>query len=277
MRNNSAIGRTWQKFVLWVGQPASFLKRHSVLWWLHSLGVVAAVVIPVFMSGDDAAIQVGTGWIWAVGAYILVVNASDRLADAFDSKTADDSESALEDLATCQVSDLNSFIEQCCHVATLNGKSRQDHLDVLRKFLVIAASTTLGPGTRASYYRLEYAEDGSRNLVDPVHNLQLGRNDQSDRGFYESQEPDNSIWNMLDRADTEPQIVEHPENPDKIDWEKVAYKTYYSVPVKYHSNTFGFLSVNCKELGSISESQRQAILGMARAYALTLMLAKKQR
>lgn len=55
----------------------------------------------------------------------------------------------------------------------------------------------------------------------------------------------------------------------------MAYKTYYSVPVKYHTNTFAFLSVNCKELGSISESQRQAILGMARAYALTLMLTKR--
>lgn len=264
-----------QKLVLWAGEPASFLKEKKLLTLSGTGGTIAAVVIPVYMTGEDSRFQIGQGWIWVVGGLLALTTLSDFLADKFDKVTSDDSESVLEDLAASQVSDLNDFIEQCSQASTWSGKSKQDYLISLRDFLVVAATQTLGSGTRASYYTLEETELGKRRLVDPVHKLRQGRSDKSDRGFHEEDEPNNTIWSLLDRADTEPQLVEYPSKANGIDWNKVKFRAYYSVPVKYKDKVYGFLSVNTFQVGAISESQRLAILGMARAYALTLTLASK--
>lgn len=264
-----------QKIVLWAGQPASFLKERKLLALASAGGTIAAVVIPVFMTGEEARLRIGQGWIWVVGAVLAATTLTDLLADQFDKVTSDDSESVLEDLAASQVSDLNDFIEQCCQASQLSGRQQKNYLDNLRDFLVVAAAQTLGHGTRASYYKLQTDADGNRELVEPVHRLRPGRSDQSSRGFYEKDDATNTIWSLLERADTEPQVVEYPSAVNHIDWNKVKFRAYYSVPVKYKETCYGFLSVNTIHLGSISESQRLAILGMARAYALTLALASK--
>lgn len=262
--------------VHWLGVAASTLKRWWVLTFLTAASGAAMAYIPVhFLDELGRPLPwVGRSLAWLV--VVLIVSAlMDKLADHFDAKTSEAEAAKLDDLAEAQFTILNSFTEQCASTSELQGKSRQDHLDTLRKLLVLSASATLGKGARASYYTLKYDEQGLRVLDEPKHHLQHGRNDRSDTGFYEAKHPKNTIWKLLDRSDAEPRIVEYGDPCDGVDWDKVKYRTYYSVPVKYEQTVYGFLSVNTVEVGAFSESIKQAILGMARVYALTLLLAKK--
>lgn len=271
--NRSESDSFWESLLLgWLGPPAAFLKRRWIPPITATISVIATLVAVNFVVDDEGNRTVGATWtIVTAGILSALLALLDKLADAYDQKLAEKELAFSEDLAEAKVSDLNSFLDACGQTSTRRaGAVRRDYADSLRQYLVIAAGKSLD-GSRASYYTLSYDEDGYRILGDPKHHME-GRSDQSQRPFLEREDPDLTIWTLLDRADTEPQIVEYPDNPDWLDWNKVIYRAYYSVPVKHGDQVFGMLSVNTLDVGSISGSQRAAILAMARAYALTLCL-----
>lgn len=273
MANKFHPDNFWESLLLgWLGPPAAWLKRLWIPPITATVSVIATVIAVNFVVDDEGNRTAGAIWtIVVAGVLSALLALVDKLADAYDQKLAEKELAFSEDLAEAKVSDLNTFLAACGQTSTRKGGAvRRNYADSLKQFLVIAAGKSLG-GSRASYYTLSYDADGYRILGDPEHYLE-GRSDQSQRPFLERQDPDLTIWTLLDRADTEPQIVEYPENPDGLDWNKVVYRAYYSVPVKHGDQVFGMLSVNTLEVGSISGSQRAAILAMARAYALTLSL-----
>lgn len=276
---SSSSNSTWDRLLIgWVGPPAAWFKKYWIPPGLAAVGAIVAILAAnVWIDADGTRFDWARWLLVSTGIAAAVSSLVDKLADVYDRKVAEQELALSEDQAEAKVGDLNAFLAHCALTSEQSGTARRDYPHLLRQFLVIAAAKSLSSASRASYYTLSEDEKGHRVLGDPVHHLEGGRTDQSSRPFIEEESPDNTIWTMLDRADTEPQVVEYPDNPDGIDWDKVSYRSYYSVPVKHRERVFGMLSVNTAEVGAISGSQRAAVLGMARAYALTLSLESSRQ
>lgn len=216
------------------------------------------------------------GWVapasMAAAATLAALVFLDRIADHFDSRQSAEIIAIAEDVAEHIVLDLRQFIHRCAYMANKTDSERKQYARTLSMFLVVAAAKGIPGGSRASYYTLT-GKPGQRRLEDPEHEVQGGRSDQPDRPFIEAESPDNTIWTLIERADTEPQVVSAPNTRDGIDWNNVHYEEYYSVPVQHDGHTYGLLSVNASRKGAILGSHRAAILAMAKSYAFALALS----
>lgn len=260
--------------VVRVGPLAMWLKDRYILPIVSAAGALATVLLSTLaVDATGKPLPFVVLWVVISACLIALSTILDTIADRYDKILADMKLTISEDAAAVKVADLIKFIQKCALVSTKKNTARRVYIDVLPQFLVSAAASSFSGGTRATYYNLKGA-NGNRILGDPVHELQGGRMDQSETPFLEAESKENTIWRLLDRADTEPEIVEEPNDCDGVNWAKVKYKTYYTVPVKCGNRTYGILSVNSDVKGSISGSQQRAILGMARAYALTRSLAE---
>lgn len=206
--------------------------------------------------------------------------AFDKIADNYDKvieaaqaaeakRLADLTLAGSEDAAENAVSDLNTFLLEALNVAFREGASRQEHLQTLRRILVMCAAKAIGPGSRATYYTLD-GDRGNRVLGDAQHQTEYGRTDRPDRPFIEREDPQHTIWQLLDRSDEEAEVHSAPEEVYGLDWEKARYVTFVSIPVKAGNAVFGVLSVNCANAGAIQGVQRGTLLAMARAFAIAL-------
>lgn len=257
-----------------MGTTAAALKKY----WILTVVIGLAAVLAIFHRSvfvDDKGVPLA-GWTpvvvtLGVGAAVAVV--LDRVADAYDARISALEFQGAEDTAENAVRDLNTFLGQALATSAHSPEDRVAHLDTLRQILVMCAAKSIGPGTRATYYTLSYATDGSRILGDPEHQCEVGRSDKPERPWIESDNPSHEIWKIMDGPDEEPQVRHVTEVIDGLNWSKKPYDTFVSVPVKFKDQQFGLLSVNCSKDGSIAASQRAAILAMARTMALTLALS----
>jgi len=195
----------------------------------------------------------------------------DRIADAHDKLLSANRLRASESTAANSASDLNTFLVEAIAVSFLEGTARDKATETLARILTMCAAKSIGPGSRATYYRLE-GNAPNRVLGTPVHTTEYGRYDKPKRPFIEQEDPDHPIWGILDGVDEEPEVTSYPTEVRGIEWERKKYRTFLSVPVKANDVAFGLLSVNNTDEGSIGEAQRAVVLAMARTMAVVLAL-----
>lgn len=277
------------------GPGASALKAKWVLPIVTLIGGVIAVLAPRFFLRADGTMKPGwTPVVVVAGIAAVLALVLDKVADKYDSfvetaratavqaevaeaqRLAELTLSGSEDTAENAVADLNTFIAEALNVSFLEGSSRSEHLQTLRRILVMCAAKAIGPGSRATYYTLN-GDLGSRELGDPQHQTEYGRSDRPDRPFLEKEDPDHTIWLLLERSDEEAKVHSSGDAVYGLDWEKVRYVTFISIPVKVGSVVFGLLSVNCSNAGAIQGVQRATLLAMARSFALALAFATGPR
>lgn len=277
------------------GPGASALKAKWALLTVTLLGGVVAVIAPRFFVQADGTMDPGwTPIVVIAGIAAVFALVLDKVADKYDStseahraavaqaeateaqRLADLALSGSEDAAENAVSDLNTFIAEALSVSFLEGSSRFEHLQTLRRILVMCAAKAIGPGSRATYYTLT-GERGSRVLGDPQHQTEYGRSDRPDRPFIEEEDPDHTIWLLLDRSDEEAEVHSVGDEVYGLNWENARYVTFVSIPVKVGNVVFGVLSVNCANAGAIQGVQRATLLAMARSFALAMAYATGPR
>lgn len=247
-----------------VGPLLSWLKRWQILLLVTFIGAVVAVLGP-YIWGEDA-------WDWlriTAGIAAAVAIVADKFADRFDGAVATASFRESERLAEKAVDDLNVVISEGIEVMFLQGSARTEAAKALRRTVARQAASAIGEKSRATYYTMRRESGGSRVLDEAVHGA-IGRYDKPDRPFVESEDTEHSLWQLLDRADDEPEVHNAYDEVYGLDWDKKQYKTFYTVPVKAKRVQLGVLSVNNSIVGAIGGPQRAAVLAMARTMALVI-------
>ena len=222
------------------------LKKWWILASLALIGAVAAVIAPIYW--------IDPGWAWlriAAGVLAGLAIFADRLADFYEKKLGNITFRESERSAEKSVGALNVFLSEAIEAMFVQGASKTEAINTLRRTLARTAAACIGDGSRASYYPLRRLPGGSRILDHPLHHTEFGRYDKPDRPFIESEDPNHPIWALMDRADEEPEVHSEPEEIYGVDWDKKKYKTFYSVPVKANMVQLGFLSVNNAKAGEI--------------------------
>lgn len=257
-----------------IGKLSRAAKKYWVLTGVVVLASALAVLHQlVFVDAEGKPLPGWTPLVVVLGIAAALAVALDRVADAYDARESELELAGAEDTAENAVRDLNTFLERAMATSEHSPETRASHLDTLRQILVMCAAKSIGPGTRATYYTLSLADDGSRILGDPKHQCEYGRTDKPSRPWVEAENPSHEIWKIMDGPDEEPKVRHSYEVIDGLDWSKKQYDTFVSVPVKFEKNLYGLLSVNSSEDGSIAASQRAAILAMARTMALTMAMS----
>lgn len=264
----------------YLGALCWWFKTYYIFAGLSLVGAVAApvlgVVVPRQTDGTPYPSVVTLIIVAASVAATCIVG--DKVADRWESRTTarelqrrDDNESLalLQAAESYQQSsnELNSLLETALRLPFLKPAIRKEQMETLRHAVVRAVAYAVGPGTRATYYALGFDSEG-RRLVDPKHCLTIGRSDRPEREWVESENPGHEIWALLNRSDSEPQIVRFGEDAAGLEWDRVAYKCFVSIPVRAKTVTFGLLSVNAADVGAIQETERAVFLTAARILAL---------
>jgi len=262
----------------WLGPFAFWLRGYWVFTIGTALGAIFLGMVAQRVFIDSATGQNPahiTALALASAISLAVFAFLDKVADAYDSAKSKDDVAKVEDAAEAKVSDLNGFIQQCARVSAMNHAQATQHVDTLRALLTAAAASGLSSGSRATYYTLS-GKQGRRVLGDPQHAITGGRADQPDREFLEWETPENTIWTLIERSDTETELVKAEDPRDGVNWAKVKYRAYYTVPARARGKTYGALSVNTAESDSMSGAQCAAILSMAKVYAFALAVTESK-
>lgn len=269
MSTDSKKDETLGAFLHAVGPLLSQLKRRQVFTIVTFVGAVVAVIGPL-LWGDP-------GWHWVrivAGIAAAAGIVGDKLADRYDSTVAKLKFRESEFLAEKAIDDLNVVLSEAVEVMFLTGRPRDEAAKALRRTVARQAASAVGDGSRATYYTMRREAGGSRILDSAVHGTEHGRYDRPDRPFIEREDPENTIWALLDRADEEPEVCNAPDEVYGIDWKQKKYDTFYTVPVKAKSVQLGLLSVNNATAGAIGGPQRAVALAMARTMALVVTVIK---
>jgi hypothetical protein len=256
-----------------VGPMLSYLRKKFVLVVLTFAGAVAAVIAPIFWATDP-------GWNWlriTIGGLAALAIVGDRMADRFEQRLAALTFRESERSAEKAVDDLNVLLSEAIEVMFLTGASRTEAIRTLRRTVARQAASAIGDGSRATYYTLRRESGGTRILDQPKHGTEHGRFDVPNRPFVEKEDDLHDIWELMNRADEEPEIHSEPETIYGVDWARKRYKTFYTVPVKANAVQLGMLSVNNSKVGAIGGPQRAVLLAMARTMALVITSHKSQQ
>jgi hypothetical protein len=280
----------WRRVGVKIGDDVGeWLSNHRRLTLaLTALGGLAAVLSPLLwvnLSPKEAATVVflysnEAWWVTArvasvvAGGLAVLAVIGDKVADAWDAKTASRTIFAGERAAEKSILDLNVVLNEAIRTVYLTGPRQADAVESLRRTIVNLAAQAVGEGTRATSYKLYREEDDSRRLDDAEHGV-WGRRDMPNEPFVERVDPDLVIWRMMDREDDEPDVHSYPEVVPGLDWSTKIhrYKTFFSVPVKAGSVQLGMLSVNNRKVGAIGGAQRAVIIAMAKTLALATAAA----
>ncbi|MDN3444142.1 hypothetical protein [Microbacterium sp. APC 3901] len=267
--SNSQSGEPMGAFLHAVGPLLSKLKRFQVFTLTTFVGAVVAVFGPLIWADP--------GWHWVrvlAGVAAAVAILGDKFADRYDQKVSTLKFLESERSAEKAIDDLNVVLSEAIEVAFLTGRARDEQAKALRRTVARQAASAVGDGSRATYYTMRREGGGQRILDSAVHGTEHGRYDRPDRPFVEREDPQNTIWTLLDRADEEPEVCNAPDEVYGVDWKKKKYDTFYTVPVKAKSVQLGLLSVNNASAGAIGGPQRAAVLAMARTMALVITVIK---
>jgi len=257
-----------------LGPLAQVLKHSWTLTVVTLVSTVAAILVPRLAIDEETGAPLpGTvPWVVTFGIVVAVSVVLDKIADAYDKRAASQSLRGSEDSAANAASDLNTFLVQALEISFVEGAAQKKSTHTLVQILTMTAAKSIGPGSRATYYELTKDKNGMRTLGSPQHTTEYGRSDKPRRPFIEAEDPTHPIWRLMDGPDEEPEVISAPTEVHGIKWEDKKYKTFLSVPVKANDVQFGMLSVNNSTVGSIGESQRAIVLGMARSMALVLAM-----
>lgn len=205
----------------------------------------------------------------AAGVLAVLAVVGDKIADGWETRTSSRTIAEGERASEKSILDLNVVLNEAIRTLSLTGQRQADAVEALRRTIVNQAAQAVGPGSRATSYKLHWERDGRRVLKDAEHGV-WDRKDKPNKPFYERLDPDLEIWRMLDREDDEPEVHSHPEVIPGLDWKTKTdrYKTFFSVPVKAGNVQLGMLSVNNRSIGTIGGSQRAVIIAMAKALAI---------
>ncbi|WP_411721999.1 hypothetical protein [Mycetocola sp.] len=201
----------------------------------------------------------------------------DQAADRYENKASTLTFKESEVTAEKAVDDLNVVLSEAIEVMFLAGAAKAEAIRALRRTVARQAASSIGEGSRATYYSLKRESGGLRILGQPKHGKEAGRYDVPDRPFIEKEDRAHPIWELMDRADEEPEVHSYPEEVYGVDWTTKKYTTFYSVPVKANTVQLGMLSVNNSQVGSIGGAQRAVLLAMARTMALVIASHKGPR
>jgi len=266
----------------YLGPLSWALKEHWVLPLVTFASVIGAPALLYYVPRTAAGevepwVRNGVVTLAIVGALAVL---ADRLADRYDSRVTEEqaaglAEEGTELLAAAEQSTLHRFnelnwlLDRAHGTAFLSQQDARDTLiDAIRDSVVKAAASALGPGSRATYYQLVWDDDGTRRLVNPRHALTVGRSDQPEKEWVERSNPTHGMWTLLNRDDSEPPIFQSPDPAANLDWNRVDYDCFVTLPVRAEQLVFGVLSVNSSDLGAIGETEKAMVLAAARLLAL---------
>ncbi len=171
------------------------------------------------------------------------------------------------------VASINSVLDDIHDASFAEGKARATSLITLRTQLAAAAAQLpVASAVQATYYPLTY-EGGYRILGNPKSR---GRHNEATTVFFEKDQPEHSIWKLMDGRDMACEIRSCPEECD-VDWHVKPYKTFISVPVKAGAVAFGMLSINAPNVGDLTELDRVATVSLARIMGAILALEEGPR
>lgn len=264
---------------LWRAVGAIAVKFHRLI----RVGAVVAVVTLTAL----AAIGGFTAWTFIVlGAIAISLSGIDALADYTQRHEADATLEGAMAVSLRVVESLNSFSEHVLKLSKPTGDAatRQGRLEVLSSLMVETGRNILGRGSRVTFYWAT-GEKGQRKLHTPVHAVS-GRYDEPYKPFVEVSDPDNGVWRALERADLEAPIFKKPHPDGKhepgptpdVDWDKVRYETFCSIPLNPINEetgdreVLGFLSGNSTHRHAIEELEKAALINLARTFTHVLRL-----
>lgn len=248
---------------------------------LTVLGGISAALSPFLwlnIEEGEAVVFVFSNEMWwvifrflsiALGVLAVLAVVGDKVADKWEARASSLTIAAGERAAEKSILDLNVVLNEAIRTLALTGQRQSDAVEALRRTVVNQAAQAVGPGTRATSYKLHREKDGTRVLRDAEHGV-WDRKDKPNKPFFERLDPELEIWRMLDREDDEPEVRSYPEDVPGLDWStKIErYKTFFSVPVKAGNIQLGMLSVNNKTDGTIGGPQRAVVIAMAKALAI---------
>jgi transcriptional regulator with GAF, ATPase, and Fis domain len=254
--------------------------RHVYVWGTLGASLVSALTFlpwAPFVVDDTGQIQAHA----VVGRVVCLVliplfAAADKAADAHAKKKskADLDEDARKAQETYRKS-ISSLLVLARWGADIANETPVKRKAQLRELRSVLATATHGlssvPQTRATYYTLEFTEQG-RILKEPVS---WGRVEEATTIWVESENPNHSVWRIMDNEDVNAPIVRatDPEMRGWADWSTKKYQSFISVPVKARGVQFGMLSLNAPNSEDLTETDRMAVLVAARLMATTLSLA----
>ncbi|WP_198026110.1 GAF domain-containing protein, partial [Cellulomonas bogoriensis] len=153
---------------------------------------------------------------------------------------------------------------------TGEGAARDQLLATARVSAVAsAAQVPVADGVRATYYTLSTDADGWRVLGDP---RTRGRGGDLVGQVSEKDEPEHPVWDALDSRDSDSSVYSDPERGPGLDWSALPFGTVVTVPVRDGSTVFGVLVVDAPRPGSLTETDRLAVVAAARAMSVLLSL-----
>lgn len=241
--------------------------------------ISAMTFLPIaeWIVDDRGQVQPWTIWIRVICLVLIpFLAAADKAADWEAKRVAKeegDAGAAEAQRAYRQsISSLLLLANKGADIAQETQGQRKTQLRDLRTALVATThGLSTAAQTRATYYTLEFAEEG-RVLREPVSH---GRVEESTTIWVESEDPDHSVWNIMDGNDLNAPIVRDTDEnrASWVEWENKKYRSFISVPVKAHDVQFGMLSLNAPDSEDLTETDRMAVLVAARIMASTLSLA----
>lgn len=262
-----------------LGKLSYWLREKWILTILIGLAAIAAGVLPRY-EWSNGIVELN-GRMGSASTIILTVLAIlaalavflDKVADKHSQKEAILLARAEESAGLRVLAVINSVLGNIHEVAYSKNSARGAKIETLRA--QVAAAAALIPAanlSRAAYYPLRY-EGKFRILDNPKDD---GRNKQATSVFFEENDPNHPIWEIMDSKDTACEIRSSPEDCG-VNWSAKKYKTFISVPVRAEQVTFGMLSINAPAVGDLTEMDRVATISLARMMAAVLALERGPR
>lgn len=267
--------------LVYLGPVAWWLKTNWVFALATFIAVVGAPLLLYWVPKDDAGDH--QPWVLPWVVILVVLGAfsvlGDKLADRYESRLSEQRTAELEannvrlydsaEQSTLQgLNEVNWLLDNALLVPFLKRVAKDTRVETVRDSVVKAAAQAIGPMSRATYYELVWDEGEGRRLVNPRHAVTVGRTDRPDKEWVESKNPSHQMWTILNRPDLEPPIVRNPDDASGLEWNRVEYECFVTIPVRAKGVVFGVLSVNSGHAASIGETQKALIITIARILAL---------
>jgi hypothetical protein len=206
-----------------------------------------------------------TGWatvtVITAGAVVALSVLLDKVADRYSARLQGQ-------VGIRAVVAIETLVDDVQRIAKFESAARLQKvvldLPVYAVQTAVNAAVAGSDRVRATYYPLTYDSNGMRELRNPVNR---GRSDAADQQFLEATDPTNTVWETLDRADSNCQIRREKADPGIVNWSSKPYKTFVSVPVRTDAAVYGMLSVNASQEGDLTELDRLVAVCVARVMA----------
>jgi len=240
---------------------------------LAVLGLLLAILTPVFSTLATGQFNWSNGWFWALVVASGGTWLTGRLATRQARKrqwAAEDSERMARIDTRIQIADvLRPLAETLAKMPSLSKAEKLQQCESMKRGVVDAAAELLGPDrSRAGWF--EYREGRTARLV-PVAELRRGRSDPQRTEFVQGTVEGDAALDLLENDTTRfcPDVDLEPP-PGWVSEEHTVYKTFISAGVVADGRKFGMLTLDALEPGDLTDNDVYAMSLLAKLLAAAL-------